>query len=145
MSEIVHDQARALAALVATLRPDWDVAGVRKALYDARKKGTAEQLCIAAIKAAVEPTNRTPAVIGHDGAHWTAARPLHAAPANYARCPKPGHTSSPAWHCGACRADELAADDHTPTPAPAPIPAAYISGANLARAAAGLPIKETRP
>ncbi|MBM7480150.1 hypothetical protein ACFP63_08795 [Oerskovia jenensis] len=144
MTRINREQAHALAALVAALRGDWDTPGVLKALSDARDRGDVFRLAHAALYAAETPTNRTPAVIALAGEHWARGRDVGTGDTRFDRCDVPGdaHRSYPKGRCGACRADELAADDHTPTPAPAPIPAAYTSGANLVRQAARLPIKE---
>lgn len=130
-NEITGDQARALAALVATLRPGWDAPGVLAALRDARTKGSADQVAHAAITAAMDPANRTPAVIGLDGPHWAGVRPVETRGANYDRCQVPGHEQWPAWHCAGCRADARAAN----TPRPAPEPVDVGPGPELARTA----------
>lgn len=131
-TEINHDQARALAALVAALRTDWDVPGIRKALWDARGKGTPDQLAHAAINAATNTANRTPAVIGLDGPHWSTTRPVETRGADYARCQVPGHQQWPAWHCAGCKADARA----IPEPRqPAPEPVDVGPGPELARTA----------
>ncbi|KZM36064.1 hypothetical protein OJAG_12680 [Oerskovia enterophila] len=141
---ITQDPARVLAALVTHLRPDWDVPGILKAIYAAKDRGDAFRVAHAALYAAETPTNRTPAVIALTGEHWARGRDVGAGDTRFERCDVPGdaHRSFPKGRCGACRADELAADDHSPTPVPAPIPATYTGGANLVRQAAGLPIKE---
>lgn len=61
----------ALVQLLVLLRPSWDAAGVRKVLDSpdlARASETA--ISIAAVRAAADPNNRTPAVIALKGAHW---------------------------------------------------------------------------
>lgn len=63
-------QADATATLVATLRPDWDHAGVMAALAIAKARGPAHEVATAAIRAAAVPSNRTPAVIALEGPHW---------------------------------------------------------------------------
>lgn len=115
-SQITRVQADALAALVASLRPEWDVRGIVKALFDARERGSAHDVAHAAINAAADLTHRTPAVIALAGPHWP-SRPDVTAPLHYARCQVDGHRSYPAHSCGACRADRLAreaAEDTTP-------------------------------
>lgn len=115
---ITDDQARALAQLVALLSGDkrWDVAGIRPALSKARHRAPAHELAIAAIRCAVSPDAKTPAVIGMDGQHWGPGTTT-TEPVRYARCPEPGHTSFPAWNCAACRSEQLAAtDDQTAAP-----------------------------
>lgn len=101
---ITDDQARALAQLVAALRPGWDVAGVRSALSAARHKGTAHELAIAAIRC-TQSDARTPAVIGMDGPHWHT--PGTVSSARPEKCAQPGHESYYAWNCGACRSEQL--------------------------------------
>lgn len=131
-AELNHEQAKHLAALVAALRPGWDVPGVRKALWDARTKGTPDQVAHAAITAAMDPTNRTPAVIALDGPHWATVRPVETRGANYDRCQVPGHEQWPAWHCAGCRADARVADSPRET---APEPFDPGPGPELARTA----------
>lgn len=130
--EITGDQARALAALVATLRPDWDAPGVLAALRTARTKGTADQLAHAAINAATNTANRTPAVIALDGPHWSTVRPVETRGGDYDRCQVPGHQQWPAWHCAGCRADARAADHPRET---TPEPVDVGPGPELARTA----------
>ena len=114
MTQITRPQADALAALVHTLRIEWDIPGVIKALRDARDRGSAFDVAIAALHCASDLTNRTPAVIAMAGAHWTKGKALGmTGGGNFVRCPKPGHTSFPAHNCGACRMDALDGSDAT--------------------------------
>ncbi len=110
---ITDDQARALAQLVALLSGDkrWDAAGVRSAISKARHKAPAAELAIAAIRCAINPDAKTPAVIGMDGPHWSTGSSVTATDHRYARCQEPGHSSFPAWNCAACRSERLAAPD----------------------------------
>lgn len=108
MTQITRPQADALAALVHAMRQEWDVAGIVRALWDARDRGSAFELAIAAIHCASDLTNRTPAVIALAGVHWTKGKALGmTGGGNFVRCPQPGHTSFPAHNCGACRMDAL--------------------------------------
>ena len=109
MTSIDRDQAHALAALIATLRPDWWPPGIRKARSDARTRGTAWDLAHAALYAAQDPAVRTPAVIALPGDHWRGRSLGDGTPIHYPRCPEPGHTSYRADNCGACRAEQLEA------------------------------------
>ena len=73
--EMTQKEAHTLAAFVALIRsrcggPEWHKAGIEDALGRARKVAPAPDLAIAAIRAAREPLNRTPAVIGLEGPHW---------------------------------------------------------------------------
>lgn len=135
MNAISRDQARALAALVATLRDDWDTPGILQALSDARARGDAYRIAHAALYAAETPGIRTPAVIALAGPHWTRGRDLGTGDGDhYARCPEPGHSSYPATNCGACRADQIAATQPRDTRPPTD-PTTYTHGAAAARAA----------
>ena len=112
MTQITRPQADALAALIHAMRIEWDVAGIVRALSDARDRGSAFELAIAALNCASDLTNRTPAVIAMAGAHWTKGKPLGmTGGGNFVRCPQPGHTSFPAHNCGACRMDALDSSD----------------------------------
>jgi hypothetical protein len=110
---ITDDQARALAQLVAALRPGWDVAGIRAALSNARHIAPAHDLAVAAIRA-TQGDARTPAVIGMDGPHWHAPAPTVRPPE--VRCSEPGHTSFIARNCSACRAENLEGTHPASTP-----------------------------
>ena len=63
------NHAKHLAALVEALRPDWDHPGVADAIWQARDRGNAIEVCVAAIRAC-SPLSRTPAIIPLDGNHW---------------------------------------------------------------------------
>ena len=112
---ISREQAHALAALVRTIRPDWDERGTVKALSDARMMGTPVEVCIAALRAADCATNRTPAVIAMKGAHWSSVTAPTQQPwqltyglppmPDEPRCEKHGSQRLP---CASCRANELA-------------------------------------
>lgn len=78
---------RALAFLVAEMRPGWDQAGVLVTLHKCAS-APLEQLAAAAIYCARFRTDqRTPAVIALDGDHWQALDRMHG---------QNGATSSPA-------------------------------------------------
>ena len=107
MTEINAEQARALAALVAKLRTDWDLPGICKALWDAKTRAGAWDVAHGALHAALDPKNRTPAVIALGGVHWTKGRKLGSGSLQAPRSSLPGHSSYFAGSCGACRADSL--------------------------------------
>ena len=69
-TQLTQSQATSLAGFINTIRPSWDPRGIVTALKDARARGTAAEVAVAAIRAAAEPTNRTPAVIALEGPHW---------------------------------------------------------------------------
>lgn len=106
MKKLDQKQARALAAFISTLRPDWDPTGVYVALGRARDLGDPAAVAVAAIRAASTPTNRTPAVIALHGDHW-AGTPTTTNrggnPANRVRC----DVHSLELPCRGCRADAL--------------------------------------
>lgn len=73
MGEVVHIaewQARHVAAFIASVREDWDAAGILAAMGNARERGDALDVAVAALFAAMDKRNRTPAVIAMTGAHW---------------------------------------------------------------------------
>jgi hypothetical protein len=112
---ITDDQARALAQLVSLLSGDkrWDVAGVRAALSKARRQATAADLAIAAIRCAVAPEARTPAVIGMDGPHWVAMPFAGGRETRPEKCPTHGIAVRVTdGLCTGCVADRKAADDN---------------------------------
>jgi len=122
MNEITRPQAQALAELIHALRPEWDARGVLAHIREARDRGPADVVCIAAIRAAATPTNRTPAVIPLSGDHWidpavtpssTGAVPR---PTDR-RCTEPGHEHY-SLPCKGCRAEQLARTDDTPPVSP---------------------------
>jgi len=141
---ITDDQARALAYLVSLLRAGrngWDQAGVRAAIHKARMNADAHDLCVAAIRAAQNPTNRTPAVIAMDGPHWRTGGGELTRDLPAPRCDKPGHTSYPATNCGACRSEALQVDKVLPEPDP-DVAAIASRGADRARRALAAALKE---
>jgi len=64
-----REQADAIAVLVHTLRPEWDVRGTMTALAQCREREPSA-VAIAAVRAATTESNRTPAVIPLAGPHW---------------------------------------------------------------------------
>ena len=79
---MTKEQAVALAKFLRMLRPGWDEAGIVTALGNARLMGTAGDLAIAALAAAGEAKNRTPAVIAMPGPHWNHSALRHKNSAN---------------------------------------------------------------
>ena len=67
---MTKEQAEVLAQFLHMVRPGWDVAGIVAALGKARDMGTALDLGIAAMVAAADTSNRTPAVVAMQGKHW---------------------------------------------------------------------------
>lgn len=67
---LTETESRALAAAIHSMRPEWEVPGIHKALGHARTKANKWIVAQAAFAAAANPTNRTPAVIPMEGKHW---------------------------------------------------------------------------
>ncbi len=96
MSGLTYEGAVILAEFIhAYVRPDWDKNGIVHALGNAQGKGTAAQVAVAALVAAQNARNRTPAVIPLAGPHW----PASGAPAAR-RTPSRSNT------CGTCYLSE---------------------------------------
>lgn len=111
MTELNRDQAHALAALITALRPDWDTAGVLAKLAEARTRGDAHDVAHAALYAAQDPANRTPAVIPLAGTHWTRGRTpgTTGAPEVPGRTRCDEHPAEVAHNCRSCAAEAKAA------------------------------------
>lgn len=61
----------ALIGLLVELRPSWGADGIRKALEDPSLSQISEgKISLIAVKAALDPTHRTPALIPLTGDHW---------------------------------------------------------------------------
>lgn len=67
---MTEQEARALARAIELMRPTWQAAGIAHAIGQARLKANKWTVAIAALTAAAEDENRTPAVIPLDGRHW---------------------------------------------------------------------------
>jgi hypothetical protein len=71
---MTYEAAATLAEFIhAYVRPDWDTKGIVHALGQAKDRGTAAQVAVAALVAAQNAKNRTPAVIPLAGPHWPAS------------------------------------------------------------------------
>lgn len=103
-------QARAIAFIVNAIRPDWDQAGIVAALGRARDMGDLATITVAAVRAATNPRNLTPAVIHMQGTHWAAAAGggVSTNPLPHTVEPCPVHGLRPAHACPSCRSDFLA-------------------------------------
>ena len=131
--EMTYKQGKALAAFLRELRGDWDKPGIEHALGVARGKGTAPVVAVAAIRAAAQASNRTPAVIGMDGAHWREPatgqpKATHATlrpPQRHEECPE--HGGEWAGTCRGCAADQLAGDETQPAELRRPDRAAQVA------------------
>ena len=106
---MTRDQAEKIAHAVHAIRPDWDTPGIIAALSRSRDRADTWQVAIAAITAAADNTNRTPAVIPLAGKHWqtatTGTSPVISA--RTPRCQVYGHEGYPAHNCAGCRTEQL--------------------------------------
>jgi hypothetical protein len=131
---MTKDQAKMTAALIHSIRPDWDELGIMAALAKAANRAPAGMVSIAAIHAALATTNHTPAVIPMDGPHWQKADGTAPAPKRVIEPPKsndtsadcPEHPGTKAWACKPCR---------TTAPRPADFQDRVARAAEAARAA----------
>ena len=83
-----------------------------------RDRGASFEVIHAALYAAEDLANRTPAIIALAGPHWTRGRELGSSDPRGAKCDQPGHEGKPAHNCSYCIADRKARnddDDMTPT------------------------------
>ena len=99
---LTTSQGKALVQLVASLRRDWQPAGIEAAIRKATADGaTGPDICVAAVRAAVDKDARTPGVIPAPGPHWQALR----SGTRLAPIPCPEHPDQPAGRCQPCAAE----------------------------------------
>lgn len=95
-------QGKALVQLIASLRRDWQPAGIEAAVRKAITDGaTGPDVCVAAVRVAVNPEAQTPGLLNAPGPHWQGTR----AGSRLAPIPCPDHPDQPASRCTACRAE----------------------------------------
>lgn len=82
---LTETESKALAAAIHSMRPEWGIPGIHKALGYARTKANKWVVAQAAIACAANPDNRTPAVIPMEGKHW----PIMSAPSQPPRRQRP--------------------------------------------------------
>lgn len=100
--KLTQTQGKALVQLVAALRRDWQPAGIEAAIRKALDDGApGPEVCVAAVRVAVDPEARTPGLIPRPGAHWQGTR----AGSRIAPIPCPDHPDQPASRCKTCRAE----------------------------------------
>lgn len=105
---ITQPEATALAHFIHAIRNDWDAAGIIGQLGAARTRAPKADLAIAAIRAASNRTNRTPAIIGYDGAHWRTPEP-HEQPTRLPQFPDCAkHPGNKLIGCPECRQTRVA-------------------------------------
>lgn len=104
------DWAQPLAQLVACIRRDWDVQGIRAAISKARHRGTPLEIADALLRLAAKADLKTPAMLASDGAHW--GTPTTVPTPRQPRCQVDGHEHELAPpHCRICASERLAAGD----------------------------------
>jgi hypothetical protein len=103
MSRLTRPQAQRLTELVALLRDDWDLPGIRAAVARIPGDVSAVDAAIATVRATANRDARTPALIPEPGAHWqtTSAGKRHA-PVMCA-----DHPRHKAAGCQPCRAESV--------------------------------------
>jgi len=111
--QINSAQSRALAVLVNTLRPDWDVPGIAAVIHRARNRAPVDELVVAAVRFAGRTDQRTPAVFADDGTHWMGLPVAEARAPQRPKCPTHGIAVRLVdGLCTGCVADTKAADDN---------------------------------
>lgn len=111
------DQGQAIAALMHTLRPDWDVTGCLSVLADLKHRD-AHDVGMAAIRLCATPEAKSPGALrNQQGPQWTervsAPEPMRP-PRKTEDCPK--HPGNWAGTCPGCAADSHVGDDSTYNP-----------------------------
>lgn len=117
---MTKSDAEAIALDAHATRPEWGVAGIMTALLSVRDRDP-QHVRDAALNAARNPANRTPAVIALDGEHWTLTAPAKRA-RKATKCPKHDVEESSEGVCRCCRADRLAAGEEYPIGPPGHVP-----------------------
>lgn len=102
------DWATPLAALVASIRRDWDLPGIRAMIHKARHLGTPLEVAMALLRLAERTELTTPAMLAHDGAHWGTATTVPTA--RQPRCAVEGHEYELAASCRICATDGIPGD-----------------------------------
>lgn len=99
-------QGRALVHLLATMRRDWQPAGIETAVRKAADGADGLEVCVAAVRAAANPEVRTPGLIPSPGPHWQGTR----AGSRQAPIDCHLHPGQPSGRCQTCR------DEASPPP-----------------------------
>lgn len=100
-------QANALAAVLAEIRPgDWKPPQLLKLLWDHRAEHPYPSLALAAVKAALNPAVKSPAVIFMPGNHWSSESESKLPRPRPKPCP--AHIGESEHNCRCCAADRKA-------------------------------------
>lgn len=111
---MLHDtEVSRLAEMAHALRPDWPIRSLCTWLTRSHHNRAYRDVAVALAWIACDPATQTPKRMDEQGPWWAAVKLAgsDSTPLHYARCPEPGHGSYPAHNCGACRAEQLAAED----------------------------------
>lgn len=97
-------QGKALVQLLAALRRDWQPAGIEAAIRKAITDGaTGPDVCVAAVRVAVNPEAQTPGLLNAPGDHWRELR----AGRRMAPIDCPEHAGEPSGRCVKCREESV--------------------------------------
>lgn len=101
-----------LAASAHDLRPDWPISSLVTWLQADHAHRAYRDVAVALAYVATDSDTRTPKRMNETGPWWGVG-PAAAGTTDirFERCQKPGHTSFPAWNCGACRSEEIGNPD----------------------------------
>lgn len=91
-----------LARYAHSLRPDWDVPGLRSAIHAARNLGDRADIGHALIELTKRDDLKTPALLAEDGPHWHTGRTPNAR-VTPAKCERHPHSLIPCRECEAER------------------------------------------
>ena len=70
MNRLNQSTGKALVQLIAAMRRDWQPAGIEAAVRKAAEDASANDVCVAAVRAAANPEAQTPGLICSPGPHW---------------------------------------------------------------------------
>ena len=102
MTALNTTQGKALVQLIAALRRDWQPAGIEAAIRKAVTDGaTGPDVCVAAVRVAVNPEAQTPGLLNAPGPHWQALR----SGSRHAPIACPEHPGEPSGRCKECAAE----------------------------------------
>lgn len=104
-----------IAYLVYAARPDWDSSLVRVILLSHAMQVDGTDLAIAALRAASDPSNRSPKVIGWRGPHWDGLGTRPADQRTYTWCGVCGKIEP------RCLSERFGDDDHEHEPTDRPV------------------------
>lgn len=124
-----NDQIQRIAAALNALRPDWRAQSLVTFLTKHHADRPYQDLLIAGVIVALDPTTQTPQLLNQHGRWWVAAQQVAAAtvtptpgPGRRPRCTVSGHEHEAADNCRSCAADRLVTGDRPVQAVPAMVP-----------------------